>query len=129
MTSESTIPHEANLWVADSGATVHVTPNRQLLSNFLRFEKPREIYTGGSSRFASGMGDFAYSQDNRIGRIKDVLLVIDFPTNLISLLKLAEKGCTVEIMNKQEAPLVIKRDDQVLLVGERLGKFLALRLD
>jgi hypothetical protein len=75
MASDRSATFNADLWVADSGATAHITPMRRLLRNFVEFESPREIVTGGSSRFAVGHGEYAFSHGGTAGRLTYVLLV------------------------------------------------------
>lgn len=45
-----------NLLVADSGATCHVTPYKQILTDYVVFDEPKCILTGGKTRYAQGYG-------------------------------------------------------------------------
>lgn len=98
------------VWVADTGATNHVTPHRDLLTNHTTYETPKKILTGGKSRFAVGEGEFHYANEKGQGILTEVLYAPGFPTNLFSLDKVVTLGFdiylngqkqTVEIMSKK----------------------------
>lgn len=69
-------------WIADSGASSHMTPSKSILHDFNKFIKPVELITAGSKRYAIGEGTVRFEEKGK--QLEHVLCVPNIPTNLLS---------------------------------------------
>lgn len=79
-----------NIWIADSGASAHMTGKRELLVNFETFKDPKIILTAGSRQLAIGQGTYEFKHNGTDGHLSNVLLVTGLKVNIVSLRKVLE---------------------------------------
>ena len=88
-------------WIVDSGASNHMTCNKEWLKNY-RAIKPIRIETAENERFieAVGCGDVVLFLKNRSGvqkvTVANVYFVPNLGKNLLSIGKISEKGVIVQ---------------------------------
>lgn len=115
-----------DLWVADSGANCHVTPFKEILTDFKLFLKPREILTGGKTRFALGAGMVMYENTSGNGALKDVLYIPDFPTNIFSLDKVVNLGYDIYVSGMDKTVQILNEEKNIVLSGHKVEQSLLL---
>lgn len=76
-----------DVWVADTGASSHMTGDISLLSDFEGFWNPKEILTAGGGIKAMGRGNFLYIYKGRSDVLVEVLYVPGLDVSLYSLNK------------------------------------------
>ena len=75
-------------WIADTGATDHMSPTEHLFRNYSPTGIRHQVQTaGGGKLLVKGVGDILLSP---LGVLKEVLYVEDLRANLISIQKLVE---------------------------------------
>jgi len=83
----------------DSSATNHCFVDRTIFTTYVLFEKPLASLSAGSSFDIVGKGSISFSttidEVIRIININNVLHTLSFQSNLISMLKLIDKGANV----------------------------------
>ena len=85
-------------WLIDSGASSHMTPDMELLSNYREFEKPEKVSLGdGRTVNAIGVGDVHVKMEFRVSEpeysvMYQVLHVPKLACNLFSVRAAAAKG-------------------------------------
>ena len=110
-----------DIWVADSGATRHMTKSHGFYTSYSTFREPKPVMTS-NQRFmlAYGSGDIAVEAlvDGVWTRhiMKDVSYTPDVAKNLFSIPSTADKGFEYWLDNKQ---CRIIRDGETFVVGER----------
>lgn len=105
--SEYAWTDERETFVADSGATSHITPYKDILHNYVELEVPKEVHTGGSSRFAKGFGEYLFESEGKEGKLARVLYVPGFPINVFSLMTILSLGHNV-VMNGKRKTIEVK---------------------
>ncbi|KAJ9522908.1 hypothetical protein QJQ45_023697 [Haematococcus lacustris] len=82
------------VWVADSGASHHITPERSLLHGYQGFAQPVPMGLGKSSvqLYAYGKGRVRLAVDGVQMELQDVLWAPEASTNYFSTLAAAQKG-------------------------------------
>ena len=92
-----TKPDNSNIWIVDSGASHHLTPNRSAFNRDLRpFPEPIPVnIADGSTCFAMGIGSIDLQLDCGIPLRVEALYVPDFGVSLISVRQLAKAGTSV----------------------------------
>ncbi|KAJ9514928.1 hypothetical protein QJQ45_028661 [Haematococcus lacustris] len=82
------------VWVADSGASHHITPERSLLHGYQGFAQPVSMGLGKSSvqLYAYGKGRVRLAVDGVRMELQDVLWAPEASTNYFSTLAAAQKG-------------------------------------
>ncbi|KAJ9520604.1 hypothetical protein QJQ45_007493 [Haematococcus lacustris] len=82
------------VWVADSGASHHITPERSLLHGYQGFAQPVPMGLGKSSvqLYAYGKGKVRLAVDGVRMELQDVLWAPEASTNYFSTLAAAQKG-------------------------------------
>jgi hypothetical protein len=108
-------------WIVDSGASEHITGNRQLLINYKPSEHPRLIRFGnGQVCHAAGTGDaFLVDLQGTATRIRGVWHVPDACHNLVSVKRGVVDGFSFTI--NDIGCQVFRRQQQVLDAKPRLG--------
>ena len=89
-------------WLMDTGATHHMTPNRQWFRNYDAFTTPIKIEMGDKGIiFAQGKGDIDVNLkvhgEAKTGTFTDVLYVPDLHKNLFSVSKATSQGLTLHL--------------------------------
>ena len=118
-----------SFWIIDSGATQHMTYDRDSLSDFIEFEQPSKVILGDNRTIlAFGKGTYRLTTD--IGgqpqkiALNDVLYLPDLGRNLLSVRALTNREATVEF---EADKCKISRNSKVLGIGELRGKLYFLK--
>ncbi|KAF2886204.1 hypothetical protein ILUMI_19969 [Ignelater luminosus] len=111
-------------WIADSGASEHISNQKKWFENYYEFDKPTEIKIGnGSVINAHGKGKISLiafdGQDYIPTKLNDVVYVQDIKFNLFSIGAALDKGYTMMTDNK--TCKIIKGND-VYAIGLRIDK-------
>jgi hypothetical protein len=98
-------PHPSDNLVVDSGATCHMTPNRQWLHNFRPMKREVKLADGGSI-WAKGAGDILfrptlYGKPANPVWLKDALFIPELSTTLISMGLCCRNGGKATIENEK----------------------------
>lgn len=102
-------------WIIDSGASNHLTPYREFLSDYEEFETPHSIIIGdGNSLQAYGQGKVPFESEEFEGTILNVLWVPKMKENLFSIGKAVEQGCNVQFSSELSKVLFYKGEQLVL---------------
>ena len=117
-------------WWIDSGASRHMTPKKNSLVNFQKFEAPSQVKLADNSTLNSyGKGDVyltVYDGTEKVNVVlKDVLYVPKIQTKLLSLSSIIEKGAAVEFKGKS---CTITIDEKSYTIGHKHGKLYKLNL-
>lgn len=102
--SENDNDHMTNSWFIDSGATAHMSNNKELFEN-IEVVPDEDIIIANNERIKiEGKGDIILklNVDNRIEKvlIKNVIYVPDICTNLISVKQLTNEGYSVHFTKR-----------------------------
>lgn len=115
------------LWYADSGATQHMSDQRQKFKNFQPISPgSRAIHgIGNKVLYAHGVGDVPIyaiiNGSKHTGTIKNVLFVPDIGVSLLSIPTITELGFEVYF---QQRDIRITRGGEIFMTGRRLGETL-----
>lgn len=94
------IPHvKRYTWIVDSGATAHMTPHKDYLTDFQAYDKPTRAFMGdGDPLPIIGAGNYRFYVNGMVGALGQVKLVPQLKQNLLSISKLTELGliCSFE---------------------------------
>lgn len=99
MTRMSTEEYDSKLWIADSGCSVHMLPNRALFNNYTEYATPEKIRLADNHIiYAMGQGEIEVGA----GTLKNVSYVPELATNLFSFISadgngIEFMGCATEI--------------------------------
>lgn len=115
-------------WIIDSGASWHMTSNKDLLSDYEDLDEPREITIGdGKEIFARGKGKFSFKSGKFEGDLFDVMWVPGLSENLLSVGHATKRGNRVEF-GKSEA--IFSNKFGVCLKGRKiLGNLFVVELE
>lgn len=90
------------IWIVDSGASSHMTPDKSILSNYEELSVPRSIIFGdGKESLAVGKGKFEFRSGKFEGELREVLWVPDLYENLFSVGKTIANGNQVEFKGNE----------------------------
>lgn len=108
-------------WFMDSGATDHMTYDRELFSSYEQFDKPQKVRVGNGELInAYGCGDvdiLSYNNFTWLNKcLKKVLYVPEIKVNLFSSNSALDKGLRL-VSNKDECRLL--DGDKIVAVGFR----------
>lgn len=117
-------------WLIDSGATRHMTFDRESLSDFIEFKQPSPVILGDSrSILAYGKGTYRLTTniDGRAQNIalRDVLFLPELGRNLLSVRAMTNLGGKVEFEGNN---CKITRNGKMLGIGVMSGKSYFLKL-
>ena len=102
---------DSNVWVVDSGASHHLTPNRSAFNRDLRpFPEPIPVNIADGSTFAMGNGSINFQLDCGVPLRVEALYVPDFGVSYSC--QLAKAGTNVLFSTRQLLPLVKGQDIQ-----------------
>ncbi|CAG9104628.1 unnamed protein product [Plutella xylostella] len=93
----------SNAWYVDSGATSHMTNNKNLLKNYV-VDNPRLVTVANNQKINSeGHGDVELLLNGKqeITKISDVIYVPDLSTSLLSVSKMTAKGLQVHFDSQE----------------------------
>lgn len=87
-------------WFIDSGASSHLTSDRQIFKKFSENSNFADIVTADNTRLkVIGSGSIELLVDSRIIPVNDVLLVPDITANLLSVSSMVKAGNSVNFNN------------------------------
>lgn len=113
-------------WVIDSGASSHMTPKLNLLRDYQKFEKPKQIYlANGDLTEAIGEGNFYFEAEETSGFLSNVLFAPSMTENLFSVIKAIQLGHQV-LFNEQN--VVFLKDGKKTLKGLKQNGLFTLNL-
>jgi hypothetical protein len=118
------------VWLVDSGATSHMTWNRDLFTTFLAIEPPIAVtIADGTSIPCRGVGSVELRQENPLVpdviTLKNVRYMPDLNTNLLSVTKLEDRGIYVA---SRPGFLDLIRNGKTLATAQRFGGSYVLEL-
>ena len=104
--SASTMAADNNDWIIDSGATKHLTPNRQILQNYRSVESNTEVlFVNGQQSNAEGQGDVELQVKTPFGiklaTLHNVLHVPEATASLFSTRQAMNHGSEVKFSNNR----------------------------
>ena len=113
-------------FIIDSGCSHHVVNNRELIDQYSKFSKPKEVKLGGSQTVqAFGQGNVQIPVQGKENIetliLTDVLFVPKMRRNLISVGKLTDDDYDV-VVRKTET--IIRRDEQLIKAPRKNGLFI-----
>ena len=117
--------HKRYNWIIDSGATCHISNNKNLFIELQSLSKPQEVTLGdGSTLKALGRGTVTLNLmlpdgNTKIGMLSDVLYVPALTYNLVSVIKATEMGKTVSF-DKLRCQ-IIDEQEEVVAVAPKIG--------
>lgn len=121
---------EQSAWIVDSGATCHMSHNRNLFSTLYQLQNPIDVMLGdGRALTATGRGEVVLNMILPNGESKpcilhDVLLVPKLSYNLLSVAKASQKGKVVRFTNS--ACYVLSKDHQMVAKATKMGSLYQL---
>lgn len=112
-----------NLFYADSGATDHMSFQRELFTNFREFSSNECHVKVGDGRKLNvmGIGDIDVQINNKQGTtitIKDVLLAPDLDRNFLSVSRATEKGMRA-VFEEGAKRVLFMKDSKIIAEGVR----------
>ena len=108
-----------NGWYVDSGATRHMTFQKNLLHDFVAFNKPSRIYLG-DNRVISATGEGKVKipcmdgANNILLTLKKVLFVPELTKNLSSVSSIAKNGGVVK---SDEQKCILSKEGKNITIG------------
>lgn len=115
-------------WCLDSGCTSHMTSMELSFDHLRKAEKSLNLANGETTSI-HGIGSVRISasdgENTQHLKLEDVMFVPDLRTNLMSVAKVADKGC--EIRFNKEAASIIAPDGKLLVMAERRGDLYYVR--
>lgn len=117
-------------WIIDSGATQHMSFERDSLSDYIEFRQPCTVNLGDNgSILAYGKGTYHLLADldenSQPIALHDVLYLPDLKKNLLSVRAMTKLEASVEFKGNQ---CRISRNGKLLAVGEMQGKLYMLKI-
>ena len=116
-------------WIIDSGATQHMTFEKDSLSDYVEFKQPCIVNLGNNATiFAYGKGTYRLVADLEDSAqhiaLHDVLYLPDLNKNLLSFRAMTKLGASVDFEGNV---CRISRNSKLLAVGEMQGKLYILK--
>lgn len=116
-------------WILDSGATCHISGQRNAFSPFNANHREIVTMANGSHVTAMGKGDIRIqllneSNETTLVTMKDVLYIPGVNTNLVSVKKLTENGLSINFDHRK--CLILKNTKQIA-IGDASGSLYKLR--
>ena len=117
-------------WIIDSGATQHMTFEKNQLSDYVAFKQPCAVNLGDNrSILAYGKGTYHIVADHgdRVQNIslRDVLYLPELEKNLLSVRAMVKLGASVQFVGNE---CKITRNAKLLALGEIQGKLYMLKI-
>lgn len=117
-------------WCVDSGATAHMCGNKHLFNSLDESHKSHVVVASGERIKAEGIGTIKLLIGTDKGKleviISEALWVPELNDNLVSVLKLVQKGHTVEFNN---TGCYIKNGDETFLIAQHHDNLYKLRCE
>ena len=120
-----------NVWLIDSGASKHMTPEKAKMSNYTKFSKPLPVKLADNNvLYAYGKGNLRFPVFDGTRKfnlfLEDVLYVPKILRNLLSLPTMTQRGA--EVRFKEDVCIVIS-NEQTLHIGHKDGKLFKLNTE
>jgi len=98
-----TVTHGSDTLLIDSGASRHMTGNKEVLLNLIQKDSPHKVKLGDDYQYPiKGGGEAVYHLGSRKRiKMKEVLYVPGLKKNLLSISALEEKGYRVALVDGQ----------------------------
>ena len=114
---------KSQLWYIDSGATEHMTSNKSLFVNYVRYPQPTEIFLGDDRAIkALGEGkvrlEFHDGSNVRTMGLHNVLYVPDIAKNLVPVSTMTQKGAEVLFENDN---CYVTKDGKTMNIGRLIN--------
>lgn len=107
---------DESTWIADSGATLHMTPNLKWLINYKKLEEDKPIHLGDGHEIpAKGIGYIS----TEFGRLENVHYVPELSANLFSITAAANHG--IETRCSKHKIELVKNGQQILAGKKQYG--------
>jgi hypothetical protein len=124
---EPKVTEASTQWIIDSGASRHMTYNRDYFSDYTLLQEPVLIKTAsGATLQGIGQGTvplrvILHSAERTVA-LTEVLHVPGLAGSLVSVLQLQDRGITVQTTVIQGSQLLIELQGTVIGIARRLGK-------
>ena len=105
-------------WIIDSGASRHLTANRNLLEEYISIQPTAITIGNGKEIKALGQGNITIPTSSGTILLAGVLHVPDIGTNLISVASIVDQGFRVEF---SKTCCTVRRGTTVQGIGKREG--------
>lgn len=131
MVHDASIFNKQDVWICDSGASQHITSNKEFFASYEKFVPPKMIRIAKSKDFilAYGYGriDIEVLVHNKWQRshLNDVWYVPDSEQNLLSVSRSTDLGHDVTFNRNS---VVFRRNGQVTMTGQKIGRAYILNL-
>lgn len=106
-------------WIADSGATIHMTPNEKLFIDIDKSHKSSVMVANGKKLNVEGKGSVSIminsNQDSKVLNLKNVLFVPSLNANLFSIREFTSNGHSVIFDNSK---VYLLCDDKKIEIGK-----------
>lgn len=112
--------------ILDSGSSHHMSINRNHFISHQPLETSIEV-ANGDTMIGHGVGVVAGSHQGSRLSLSDSLHVPDLKCNLVSLFKLAKKGCSLTFQD--DGTFEVNQKDEVALTGKIIDGLMELNLD
>ena len=109
-------------WYIDSGASEHIMNQRHLFLNLEPYNKKFKTVSGNMVS-AVGKGVVEIHMKTGTVQIKDVALVLQATTNLISLGQLQQSGITY---HNEDTKMTLKKEGRTVASAQRIGNLYIL---
>jgi hypothetical protein len=118
------------VWYLDSGASYHMTGDKEYFSDLEEKDIRMHIEMGDDGRYsATGIGTITFQRESgKPFQLKNVLHVPSLKKNLVSIAMLEDKGYDVTF-NSENAYLQHKATGQVKKIGIRVKNLYMLEVD
>jgi hypothetical protein len=92
-----TVPTNSDIWLIDSGASIHMTGYRDHLTDLVEKESSLHVVLGDKNKYTvKGVGTSTFQLDSAIPlQWSEVLYVPRMKRNLVSIFSFEDKGCKV----------------------------------
>jgi hypothetical protein len=109
----------SKLWYIDSGATKHMTSNKNLIVNYVQYPQPSEIFLGDDiviKAFAEGKVSLEFYDGSNVLTVglHNVLYVPEIAKNLVSVSAMTQKGAEVLFENDK---CYVTKDGKTMNIG------------
>ena len=117
-------------WIIDSGATQHMSFERNRLSEYVEFKQPCVVNLGDSRTIlAYGKGTYRITADvdghTQPISLREVLYLPDLDRNLLSVRAMVKLGATVMF---EDGVCKVSRNSKLLAIGIMVGKLYVLKV-
>ncbi|GBM36848.1 hypothetical protein AVEN_82838-1 [Araneus ventricosus] len=121
---------DKDMWLADSGASVHMTPQKEYFLSYESFSSPKDVKIGNNeTMFAFGLGTvkvrMLVSGKWENNHLSDVWFVPEVSRNLFSVSRAVDKGYDFKV---DKNGCYLSKDGRVRLVGKITSRELCFKV-